>query len=172
MQTNRVLIAALMTSVIAVGAYAQDRPAKTAPSVPMHGQKSSDMMGGMKDGKMEDMMAEDRTMMAKRQKMMSEIDAADAKLDDLMAAMSAARGDDRIDAMAKVITELVAHQRLMRHEMMSMGPEMMSHMKAHMKAGTVPGMENSMARCPMMQSSNASKEAESDHEQHHPGAKE
>ena len=64
-------------------------------------------------GRMGDMMA--------RQAMMAERHAADQKLDELVAKMNAARGNDRIDAMAAVITELVAQHKNMGAGMMRMG---------------------------------------------------
>ena len=60
-------------------------------------------------------------MMARHQAMMTEMHAANQKLDDLVAKMNAARGNDRIDAMAVVIAELVAQHKNMGAGMMAMG---------------------------------------------------
>jgi hypothetical protein len=60
-------------------------------------------------------------MMARRQAMMAEMHAANQKLDNLVARMNAARGNDRIDAMAAVITELASQHKNMGTGMMSMG---------------------------------------------------
>lgn len=70
-------------------------------------------------------------MMARRQAMMAEMHAADQKLDDLVAKMNAARGNDRIDAMVAVINELAAQHKsrgagMMSMPMMSMPGGMMS----------------------------------------------
>ncbi len=42
-------------------------------------------------------------------------DSADARLDSLVAAMNAAKGDRKVKAMADVINELVAQRKTMRH---------------------------------------------------------
>jgi len=60
-------------------------------------------------------------MMARHQAMMTQMHAANQKLDDLVAKMNAARGNDRIDAMAAVIAELVAQHKNMGAGMMAMG---------------------------------------------------
>ena len=60
-------------------------------------------------------------MMADCQKMMSDMKAGQAKLDDLIAKMNAATGPGKIDQMAAVLTELVAQQKAMHSHMMSMG---------------------------------------------------
>ena len=168
MKRSSILIAVLVAGVVAIGAYAQDKPASPAGTT-MHEHEASGAMAGMKGSAMGSMMAEDKAMMTERQKMMAEMDAADARLADLVARMKTAEGPPKIDAMASVIGELVAQRKQMRGGMMSMGPEMMKHMMAHMKSGTVAGMEKSMAMCPMMQGSDSPKAGESDHAGHHPG---
>ena len=68
--------------------------------------------------------AHDRAaMMANCQTMMAGMKAEQDKLDDLVAKMNAATGQLKIDQMAAVLTELVAHQKAMRAHMMSMGQE-------------------------------------------------
>ena len=47
-------------------------------------------------------------------------DSADARLDSLVAAMNAAKGDRKVKAMAEVINELVAQRKLMREHMRTM----------------------------------------------------
>jgi hypothetical protein len=64
----------------------------------------------------------DRTaMMAGCQSMMAGMKADQAKLDELVAKMNAATGQLKIEQMAAVLTELVAHQKEMRAHMMHMG---------------------------------------------------
>jgi hypothetical protein len=65
-------------------------------------------------------------MMQRHQQMMAEMKAADAKLDELVRAMSAATGDAKVTAMAQVINELarqhqVMHQRMGMMDQMTMG---------------------------------------------------
>ena len=92
-----------------------------------------------------DMAARDHAMMAEREKMMTEMKAADQRLDDLVLKMNAASGTEKMAATASVVTEMVTQRRTMRDGMMKIQESMMSHMMEHMQAGTA-----SMAMCPMM----------------------
>jgi hypothetical protein len=47
-------------------------------------------------------------------------DSADARLDSLVTAMNAAKGDRKVKAMAEVINELVAQRKAMREHMRTM----------------------------------------------------
>ena len=67
-------------------------------------------------------------MMAERQQMMADMKAMDQKLDDLVAKMTAAKGNDKIEAIATVVKELVAQQTQMRSRMMTMHEGMMKQM--------------------------------------------
>ncbi len=98
--------------------------------------------------KMGSMMANESqasTIMAERQQMMADMKAMDQKLDGLVAKMNAARGTDKVDAVAAVAGELVAQRTQMRARMMSMQDRMMGHMMDHMQMGA-----ESMGSCPMM----------------------
>jgi len=69
-------------------------------------------------------------MMADHQKMMADMKASQMKLDELVAAMNQATGDDKVDKLAAVVTELVAQHRDMCGRMMSgnmMPMSMMQH---------------------------------------------
>jgi hypothetical protein len=77
--------------------------------------------------------------------MMAEVKAADQRLDGLVAKMTGATGQDKVDATAAVVSEIVAQRKTMHEGMMKMQQGMMSHMLAHMQAG-----KDSMAMCPMM----------------------
>jgi hypothetical protein len=55
-----------------------------------------------------------------KQKMMNEMKAADAKLDALVQAMNAAKGAEKTDAIAAVVTALVEQHRSMHGSMMNM----------------------------------------------------
>jgi len=94
------------------------------------------MTPGMKmgQGKGAEMPPACREMMAMRQSMRAEQASADAKLNDLAVKMNAAKGEKKVDAIAAVVTEMVA-QRQARHEKMA---------AMHGK------MEAAMANCPMM----------------------
>jgi hypothetical protein len=91
------------------------------------------------------MAAKCQAMMADHEKMMTEMKAADQRLDALVAKMNAASGMEKADATAAVVSEMVAQRQAMRDGMMKMQQEMMGHMMEHMQAG-----KDSMATCPMM----------------------
>lgn len=84
-------------------------------------------------------------MMAERQQMMADMKALDQKLDGLVSKMNAARGSDKVDAVAAVVGEIAAQRAQMRSRMMSVQDRMMGHMMDHMQMGA-----QSMASCPMM----------------------
>ena len=86
-----------------------------------------------------------QAMMAEREKMMTDMKAADQRLDDLVARMNTASGMEKTAATATVVTEMATQRRTMRDGMMKMQHGMMSHMMEHMQAG-----KDSMAMCPMM----------------------
>lgn len=64
-------------------------------------------------------------MMAQRQQMMAEMQAAQKKLDELVAQMNAATGNAKVDRIAAVLTELVAQHK--RMSTMMQGGMMMSN---------------------------------------------
>ena len=66
-------------------------------------------------------------MMSGQQKMMMSMQASDRKLDELVAKLNAAKGNDRIDALAAVVNELVAERKQMTG-MMAMHGGMMNMM--------------------------------------------
>jgi hypothetical protein len=67
------------------------------------------------------------TMMAGQHNMMMSMQASNRKLDDLIAQLNAAKGNDRIDKLVAVVNELVAERKQMT-SMMSMQGGMMQHM--------------------------------------------
>jgi len=117
-----------------------------------------------KAGMMDEKMTED-SMMAHHKEMMAKMEAMDARLDGLVKGMNAATGGKKADAVAAVVNELVAQRKQMREQMMAMQPEMMKHMMAHMRMGAMKGMEDSMAKCPMMKTMAPAKD---DHSEHRP----
>lgn len=62
-------------------------------------------------------------MMADCQKMMADMKAGQEKLDDLIAKMNAASGEQKINEIAAVLTELVARQKSMHDNMTTIGHE-------------------------------------------------
>ena len=61
-------------------------------------------------------------------KMMSDMKAADARLDALVQTMKSASGDDKVRAMQELLTELVQNQVDMHRQMSMMHDHMMSQM--------------------------------------------
>ncbi|MGH9349708.1 MAG: hypothetical protein ACRD26_20845 [Vicinamibacterales bacterium] len=82
--------------------------------------------------------------MAEHEKMMAEMKAADARLDQLVTKMNAASGHAKVDATAATVTEMVERRQTMRDRMRERSEAMMSHMMEHMQAGP-----QSAAMCPM-----------------------
>jgi len=107
-----------------------------------HGKQHTQVKEG--SPKMEDCQA----MMADRERMMSEMRSADAKLDELIAAMNASKGEAKVEALARVVTEMAEQRKKTMSNMMSMQPKMMEHMMQHMGKGMMEGNEQAM-ECPM-----------------------
>jgi len=91
-------------------------------------------------------------VMADHQKMMADMKASQKKLDDLVAAMNQATGDDKVDTLAAVVTELVAQHRDMCGRMMS-GNMMPMSMMQHTPEAAAPAPTG---------------KPEDDHATHHP----
>lgn len=62
------------------------------------------------------------------QGMVEKMQARQQKLDDLVAAMEAAKGEAKVDAIADVVKELVAQRRAMNERMQEMHGQMMESM--------------------------------------------
>lgn len=107
-----------------------------------------------------EMMEKCRAMMAKNLEWEAEVQAMEAKLDRLLGTMNAAKGNDKVDAMAAVVQSLVAQQKAVRQKCTGMHAEAMQHMMLHATAGA-----SSMAMCPMMGAKEAS--AGDEHSKHH-----
>ena len=91
--------------------------------------------------------------------MMSRMAADDQKLTELIAAMNAARGDRKVEAIAAVVTELAAQRRQMQ-EQMRRQRGMMEHMMSRMSA--MHGTGDMMKTPPP-----AADPTTTDHEAHH-----
>jgi hypothetical protein len=65
---------------------------------------------------------------------MSKMKEMDARLDEKVAAMDAAKGDQKVEAMAAVIKEMVSQRKIMQEHMMKMR-EMRKGKDGHMQRG-------------------------------------
>lgn len=88
------------------------------------------------------MMERCKEWQARHEKMMAEMKAMDARLDERLAAMNAAKGDQKVEAMAAVINELVSQRKAMRADFGPMPPWRKGPMMGQ-QAGMPPD-------CPMM----------------------
>ncbi len=141
MRLNR-LVTAIVAGCAAVLMSAMPSLAGQMPQGP---PKAATAKAKPQAGMATDMAAKCQAMMADHEKMMTELKAADQRLDDLVAKMNAASGTEKADATVAVVNELVTQRRTMRDGMMKMEGGMMGHMMEHMQAG-----KDSMAMCPMM----------------------
>jgi hypothetical protein len=90
-----------------------------------------------------------KQMMAMHNQMMADMKAMDASLDQKVAAMNAATGQAKVDAMAAVINEMASQRKQMMAKMTGMRDQMMAHMGEHMHSGST-AMRPPMMPCPMM----------------------
>lgn len=91
-------------------------------------------------------------MMAERQQMMASMRARDQALDDLIARIDTARGnDEKVDAIAAVVKAMAAQHAQMREQMMGMQSR----------------MGDMMDKCPMMKEM-VKEESQPAHGEHHP----
>jgi hypothetical protein len=120
-------------------AFAQQNPPKPAKA---SGTQSTMMGGNMAD--------RCKQMTAMHNQMAADMKAMDAKLDQKVAAMHAAKGNAKVDAMAAVIDEMASQRKEMMAKMTSQQSQMTAHMADHMAQSGSPAMRQSMAQCPMM----------------------
>jgi hypothetical protein len=132
----------LMAGVLCLNAWADDQssPPKSGKSdgiaqpdqaAPGAGMMSKGTMGRrmMGKGMMGVPMKERRMkMMQMHQKMQEDMKAMDAENDKLVTEMNAATGQKKIDAMATLLTRLVAQRKLMVEKMGAMHSDMMQMM--------------------------------------------
>lgn len=107
--------AVIITSVLLAlpgFALAQQPAAPVAP--PSGGAAGTE--GRMDSG----MMEKHKEWQARHEKMVAEMKAMDTRLNEKVAAMNAARGDQKVEAMAAVINELIAQRKEMRTNFGSM----------------------------------------------------
>lgn len=130
----------LMAAVLLWPLWAFSQQAQTAQPGHKHAE-------GGKAERQKAMAKHHEEMKAEYEKAMAEIKAMDARLDDKVAAMNAAAGDQKVSAMEAVINELVAQRKEMRDRMTAMHHQGMgmSHPWKHGKEGMMKG------GCPMME---------------------
>jgi len=116
-----------------------------------HGDHAATVIGAQKSMST-DMPEACKSMMAKRDQMMAEMKSMDVALDQKVAAMNAATGSSKMEAMASVINELVSQRMRKEQRMMTMQSSMTEHMGSHMMAGKSGNMN-----CPMMNTASTSK---------------
>lgn len=85
-----------------------------------------------------------REMMSSRTASMDRMKAMDQRLDELLAEMNQAKGERKIDSVARVLNEMAAQRKQAREVMMQLDQKMMTHTMEHANSG-------SAAMCPMMQ---------------------
>ena len=125
----RTLLFVLMLAVLTMpcGLFAQQEQGKTpAPAAQAGTKAESAPAHPMSGGKMKE-----------HDEMMSRMKEMDARLDAKVAAMDAAKGDQKVEAMAAVIKEMVSQRKEMQEHMMKMHDIKKGHMMEHVK----PGME-------------------------------
>ena len=138
--SRAVPVLAIMAALTTSGALAQQSQAKP-------GKHTDSGHSGMMTAKMGDHC---KQMMTMHNQMMADMKAMDAGLDQKVAAMNAAEGNAKVDAMAAVINEMATHRKQMMAKTSNMRDQMMAHMGEHMAQPGGTGMGQSMAQCPMM----------------------
>ena len=131
---------ALAVALSAMHALAEQNQPK--PVKPSSGAQTSVMKHNMAIGC--------RQTMAVHDHMMADVEAMNTKLDRKVAAMNAATGNAKVDAMAAVLNEMVSQRKQMMAKMTEMRDQMMSRMGDRMARSGVPATRHPMAQCPMM----------------------
>lgn len=140
MFSRYVLAVAIAAGLAATALVAQQNQSKA-------GAQKDAGQSGMMTGKMADQC---RQMMARHNQTMADMKAMDAALDQKLAAMNAAKGKAKVDAMAAAINEMAAQRKQMMSKMTGMQDQMMAHMGEHMGQSGSPAMRQPMEQCPMM----------------------
>lgn len=119
-----ILALALLTGAIAMAAQTQQSQA---------GQQS-----------MPPNMAQCQQMAGQRAEMVQRMEAMEKKINDLVVEMNQSKGDRRIEAMAKIITEMATQHKDMRQAMMQANEGMTSAAMCQMMQGMTQGMMQGM----------------------------
>jgi hypothetical protein len=97
----------------------------------------------------------DSVMMMNHEKMMQQVQAADARMDRLVGEMNRATGQKKVEAMAAVINELVAQRKQMRSHMMQVMQTM--HPQGMGRPWMAPAPRNDSAQAKPRDSSQSAK---------------
>ncbi len=89
-------------------------------------------------------------MQKEMSKMKMGMHQAHEKMQGMMKEMNAATGPAKVDAMAAVMNEQMAHMDKMHDMHAGMMSKMMEHMSEHMMGGAAPKAKEEMMMCPMM----------------------
>jgi hypothetical protein len=119
------LVLVLAVLIMPCGSFAQQEKTQT-PAAPADTQAQTAPKHPMSDQQMK-----------MHDEMMSKMKEMDARLDAKIATMDAAKGDQKVEAMAAVIKEMVSQRKDMQDNMMKMHDMRKGQMMEHMK----PGME-------------------------------
>ena len=85
-------------------------------------------------------------MMDAHQNMMAEMERMDAKLQEMVASLKSAKGEERWTVVIAILDELVSQRKAMREKR----AQMQSGMMGHMAKGMTGEARKSMMQCPMM----------------------
>ena len=185
MKRTLVILAVIALIVLPLWVFAQQGKTPAAPDSPGATTQSEQPQGagggmghhhmegeghqGMKGKGHHQMKGEDHQMMmekcksmgAKHDKMQEEFKAMDAALDEKVAAMNAAKGDQKTAAMASVISEMATQRKQMHEKMADLHRDRMMCMQmggdggtgghaGHGMMGGMGGGMGGMGGCPMM----------------------
>jgi hypothetical protein len=123
MKTVMSFLLVLAVLIMPLGLFAQQEKTQTPPA-PVQTQAPPEHKQGMSEKQMKE-----------HDDMMSRMKEMDARLDAKVAAMDAAKGDQKVEAMAAVIKEMVSQRKEMQEHMMKMHDMREGHMMDHMKHG-------------------------------------
>ena len=101
------LAGALATTSTSLGAQTATPQSVTTPQPHQHDHQAAQ--------------SSSQDMSAIHEKMMADMQAANARLEELLATVKTAKGDARVDALASLVTELVQQRQAMHQQMMQGG---------------------------------------------------
>lgn len=131
MKKFRVFSVVLLLAFLLAGIYAQSNSGQDPPTQPgtdQQGMNQKHPMGRMNAQARERMKARAQEMKEKQQKMTEEMKKMDEALQPKIDAMIAATGEQKVNAMADVINELVKERKAMHEHMATMHKDMCDHM--------------------------------------------
>lgn len=128
---KRLMFFALIVTAVMLmpfGSFAQQQEAQTS-AAPAQTEMQHKHRHGSHDP---EMIEHHKKMMAEHEEMMKQMDA---RMQEKVDAMNAAKGDQKVEAMAAVINEMVAQRKQMREFMMKMREERKEFWKEHKGKG-------------------------------------